>query len=196
LGTAFYYQHQEHHFQVANCHKMPTGLFQKKCSTVEELVEPWLLLLNQLPAKLVILTVSPIRHLKEGLTENQHSKSVLRVACTELSKQLAHVHYFPAYEIMLDDLRDYRFYEADMIHPNQTAQDYIWDQFIETFTQPATRDIMGQWHKVQKNLQHKPFQTGTQQHHQFVRNTLEMIDRLPNHIDTAQEIAWLKKQLQ
>jgi hypothetical protein len=115
-GTAFSYFDKHLNKSVANCHKMPADRFEKRLSTVDEMVENFYSLLSTLPSTTqVVLTVSPVRHTKDGMLENQVSKSTLRLAADIVSKRFENVHYFPAYEIMLDELRDYRFYEADLI---------------------------------------------------------------------------------
>jgi hypothetical protein len=156
-GTSFSYFDKHLNKTVANCHKMPAYRFEKRLSTVEEIVSNFGSLISTLPStKQVILTVSPVRHTKDGMTENQVSKSTLRVAADILSKQFENVHYFPAYEIMLDELRDYRFYEADMIHPNDQAQDYIWERFMETYFDSELQEISKRWNSIYRTLAHKP----------------------------------------
>jgi hypothetical protein len=156
-GTSFSYFDKHLNNTVANCHKMPADRFEKRLSTVDEIVSNFGSLISTLPSTTqVILTVSPVRHTKDGMTENQVSKSTLRVAADILSKQFENVHYFPAYEIMLDELRDYRFYEADMIHPNDQAQDYIWERFMETYFDSELQEISKRWNSIYRTLAHKP----------------------------------------
>jgi hypothetical protein len=156
-GTSFSYFDKHLNKTVTNCHKMPSDRFEKRLSTVDEIVSHFCSLLSTLPSTTqVVLTVSPVRHTKDGMQENQVSKSTLRVAADIISKQFENVHYFPAYEIMLDELRDYRFYEADMIHPNQQAQDYIWERFVSTYFDPELQSIRKRWDSIYRTLAHKP----------------------------------------
>jgi hypothetical protein len=156
-GTSFSYFDKHLNKTVANCHKMPADRFEKRLSTVDEIVDNFKTLLSTLPSTTqVVLTVSPVRHTKDGMLENQVSKSTLRVAADIVSKQFENVHYFPAYEIMLDELRDYRFYEADMIHPNDQSQDYIWERFISSYFDSELQEISKRWNSIYRTLAHKP----------------------------------------
>jgi len=156
-GTSFSYFDKHLNKTVANCHKMPADRFEKRLSTVEELVSDFHSLLSTLPSTTqVVLTISPVRHTKDGMPENQVSKSTLRVAADIVSKKFENVHYFPAYEIMLDELRDYRFYEADMIHPNEQAQEYIWERFMSTYFDNELLSISKRWDSIYRTLGHRP----------------------------------------
>lgn len=156
-GTSFSYFDKYLNKTIANCHKMPSDRFEKRLSTVDEIVTNFISLLSALPSTTqVVLTVSPVRHTKDGMLENQVSKSILRVAADMVSKKFENVHYFPAYEIMLDELRDYRFYEADMIHPNEQAQDYIWERFMSCYFNPELQEIAKRWNSIYRTLAHKP----------------------------------------
>ena len=156
-GTSFSYFDKHLNKTVANCHKMPAERFEKRLSTVDEIVNNFYSLISTLSSTTqVILTISPVRHTKDGMQENQVSKSILRVAADMVAKQFENVHYFPAYEIMLDELRDYRFYEADMIHPNEQAQDYIWERFMSTYFDPELQTIAKRWDSIYRTLAHRP----------------------------------------
>lgn len=171
-GTSFSYFDKHLNKTVANCHKMPADRFEKRLSTVEEIVSNFGSLISTLPATTqVILTVSPVRHTKDGMTENQVSKSTLRVAADIVSKQFENVNYFPAYEIMLDELRDYRFYEADMIHPNEQAQDYIWERFMPAYFDSELQEISKRWNSIYRTLAHRPHPTKLFDH----RRVLEVL---------------------
>ena len=139
LGSAFFWWHNEKARIVNNCHKQPGNLFTQKRASVEEcrsaLTEAIITLKRAAPKAQVVFTVSPIRHLKHGSVGNQLSKSTLIVAAQELAVGFDDVHYFPSYEFLLDDLRDYRWYEEDLIHPNKMAIDYIWENFAEALTE-------------------------------------------------------------
>ncbi len=156
-GTSFSYFDKHLNKLVANCHKMPADRFEKRLSTVDEIVSDFYSLLSTLPSTTQVdLTVSPVRHTKDGMLENQVSKSTLRVAADIVSKRFENVHYFPAYEIMLDELRDYRFYESDMIHPNQQAQDYIWERFKAAYFDSELLTISKKWDSIYRTLGHRP----------------------------------------
>ena len=162
FGTAWVYQMANDQSQitndksqisnvVANCHKMPEQWFTRRRLTVDEIVRTWMLITARYPDKHWLFTVSPIRHIRDGLHENQLSKATLLMAV----EQLNHA-YFPAYEIMLDELRDYRFYADDLVHPSQMAVEYIWERFIEAYCTPQTRNEMTLALKRWKRTQHIP----------------------------------------
>ncbi len=161
FGTAWVYELKESKLLVANCHKMPASLFEKKLLGVEEIqtsISKMIQLIHQInPKASIVFTISPVRHLKDGFVENQLSKSHLFVAINHLLQVTplgVEGAYFPSYEIMMDDLRDYRFYGADMIHPNQVAIDYIWEKFCEVYFSETTSnqmEIVGQWHKLKNH---------------------------------------------
>ena len=139
---------------VSNCHKMPERWFQRRRLTVEEIVEEYtsLLSLPELKDKKVVFTVSPIRHQRDGLHANQLSKATLLLAID----QLRDATYFPAYEIVLDELRDYRFFAEDMCHPSAVAIDYVWEKFSATFFSTATIEQVKQEYKLFLRTQHRP----------------------------------------
>ena len=167
---------------VANCHKIPNTAFEKKRLTIQEIVEGLTPVLKQLkainPELEIIFTVSPVRHLKDGLLENQRSKATLLLAMEALAQQFSFAHYFPAYELVMDDLRDYRFFEKDMAHPNELAIDYIWKAFQTTYFSDSTKAIFKQVKKVVQASLHRPFHPQTPTHQQFVKKQLEKIELL------------------
>jgi hypothetical protein len=166
---------------------MPAERFEKRLSTVDEIVSNFCSLLSTLPSTTqVILTVSPVRHTKDGMMENQVSKSSLRVAADIVSKQFKNVHYFPAYEIMVDELRDYRFYEADMIHPNEQAQDYIWERFASVFFDAELQVIQKKWDSIYRTLGHKPHPAKLFDHRRVLEVLLaELNEEKYQEIDTC-----------
>jgi hypothetical protein len=186
-GTAFSYFDKYLNNSVANCHKMPAERFEKRLSTVDEIVSNFCSLLSTLPSTTqVILTVSPVRHTKDGMMENQVSKSSLRVAADIVSKQFENVHYFPAYEIMVDELRDYRFYEADMIHPNEQAQDYIWERFASVFFDAELQVIQKKWDSIYQTLGHRPHPAKLLDHRRVLEVLLaELNEEKYQRIDTC-----------
>ena len=141
---------------VGNCHKMPEKWFRRRRLTVEEIVAAWQPILAQYPDKRWLFTVSPIRHVRDGLHENQLSKATLLMAVEAIRIQHSEVSYFPSYEIMLDELRDYRFYADDLVHPSSLAVEYIWERFCETFCTPQTINAMNIAHKEWKFAHHRP----------------------------------------
>lgn len=160
-GTAFTYTLKEQNMIVGNCHKWPGYNFDRQLSSVEEITARYITLVEQLhsynPKAKIILTVSPIRHWKEGYRENQLSKSALHLAVDHLQRQSDTFHYFPSYEIVMDELRDYRFFESDMLHPNSVAIEIIWEKLLDTYTTDNTCDICNIMDKYQKMKQHRPF---------------------------------------
>ena len=159
FGTAWVYEWSVGSGQqsvVGNCHKMPAECFTRRRLTAEEIIAAWQPIIERYVDKHWIFTVSPIRHVKDGLHENQLSKATLLQAVEEISNQCAAVSYFPSYEIMLDELRDYRFYADDLVHPSSLAVQYIWERFIDCFCTPQTRNEMNIQHKRWKQTQHRP----------------------------------------
>lgn len=182
LGTAYVFVHKEKGQVVGNCHKLPSNHFERKRLSVGEiegsLAHTLQLLKKAFPSLEVILTVSPVRHIRDGLLENQRSKASLLLATEALTEQFSFVHYFPAYELLIDDLRDYRFFEADLIHPNALAIDYIWEHFLETYVSFGDRPLMGEVQKIVQAATHRPFHPHTEQHQRFIKNQLFHIQQL------------------
>ena len=159
FGTAWVYSHIELDRVVSNCHKLPSSTFIRRMMSIDEIVELWLEKIDQLrvlnPKLKIVFTVSPIRHLRDGAHENQLSKSVLHLAIERLRNTREDVIYFPAYEIMNDDLRDYRFYAADMSHPTDVAVDYIYEIFSKSFLDEETIKISQECEKLSRRLSHR-----------------------------------------
>ena len=153
FGTSWVYTW--HGEVVANCHKLPANLFTRRCLTAEEIVAIWQPIVASMSDKHWIFTVSPIRHIKDGLHANQLSKAVLLQAIDHLTSNNAAVSYFPSYEIMLDELRDYRFYAEDMVHPSQMAVEYIWQRFVDTYMTADTRNEMRTLHQLWRDRHHR-----------------------------------------
>ncbi len=182
FGTSNYYTLKSDNRIVSNCHKVADKEFFRRRLTVEEIVEEYKNLINNLleinPSIKIVFTISPIRHWKDGAHENQLSKSVLFLAVDELSKLFDCVLYFPAYELMMDELRDYRFYEEDMLHPGKPAIDFIWKRFADSFTDKATGNVMLEIEKIQLARQHRPFNTNTDSFKKFVEQQILKINQL------------------
>ena len=182
LGTAHVFVLKKTGEVVANCHKLPAVEFGRKRLNVDEVVRALLPIFEKLKSDLpkleIIATVSPVRHLRDGLTENQRSKATLLLAIDEISQQLPYVHYFPAYELLLDDLRDYRFYAEDLSHPNQLAADYIWQYFEGAFFEEKTKVLCERIERVLTALAHRPFHPQSIEHQDFVKKQVENIRQL------------------
>jgi len=182
LGTAWVYQLKNSGQVVSNCHKVPSNEFVRKMLTVTEIVNSFELIINELrkinPGIKIIFTISPVRHWKETAHGNQLSKSTLLLAVNELLKQVSHTFYFPSYEILLDELRDYRFYADDMLHPSDLAINYIWERFSETCFSVNTQALLKKIDQINKGMFHKPFNENTSAHIRFKNNLLQQIVQL------------------
>ena len=154
FGTAWVYEMDGK--VVGNCHKMPEKNFTRRRLSVEEIVAVWQPILAQYPDKQWLFTVSPIRHISDGLHENQLSKATLLMAVEAIRNQYSAISYFPSYEILLDELRDYRFFADDLVHPSTLAVEYIWERFCETFCTSQTINAMNIAHKEWKFAHHRP----------------------------------------
>jgi hypothetical protein len=200
LGTAFVYERQDNGRIVANCHKLPTSYFQKRLLDPGEILtrfEQLYFAMNAFnPRTRFIFTLSPVRHLRDTLVQNSVSKAALRLAIEMIRKQFSEkVQYFPSYEIMMDDLRDYRFYAPDLIHPNEVAENFIWEKWVETFVDDQAIEFMAKWEKVHKAMSHRPFQPKSEEHQKFVQKTIELLQHLSKVVDVSQELKKMKKQL-
>ena len=156
LGTSWVFRHKEMQKFVTNCHKLPANQFEREFLTVERSIALLSALVKQHPDKQFIFTVSPLRHLKDGLHENQLSKAALLLAVDEVCKLFDNAHYFPAYEIMMDELRDYRFYKEDMVHPTEQAVRYIWERFVDFAVDPKEKPALQAAVEMRQMLHHKP----------------------------------------
>lgn len=199
LGTSLVYKLKNTGDVVANCHKMPQNNFLKEALLVKEMINCFERFYNHIrvvnASINIMLTVSPVRHIKDGLQHNAVSKSKLRVVCDELEKQYSNVHYFPSYEVMIDDLRDYRFYKPDMIHPNEVAENYIWDKFQATYMDEETQQFIKDWKEIKDAVAHRPFNPKSEGHQRFLAKTLLELGAFTEKVDVSQEEARLKEQL-
>lgn len=178
LGTAWVYRNCKSNEIVANCHKVPQKEFTKELLSTVAIQESLKNIISIIavvnPKAKFIFTVSPVRHIKDGFTENQHSKAQLIAAIHQLLGLeiiSSRSEYFPSYEIMMDELRDYRFYAEDMLHPNSVAIDYIWERFSETYISQSAHTTMTEVDGIQKALQHRPFNPASDSHLKFLENT-------------------------
>ena len=182
FGTAQVFSTKKELQIVTNCHKLPQYLFDKRRLGVDEIVTSFLPVFSALkehsPSLKVILTVSPVRHLREGFVENQRSKAALLLAVEALEAEFDFVHYFPAYELLLDDLRDYRFYGDDLIHPNSQAIGYIWEHFEQRFFSTNTQRIIRDVRAIQTAAAHRPFDSQSLDYQQFAKVNLAKIAHL------------------
>lgn len=187
LGTNHVYRLKETGEIVDNCEKRPQNLFQEQELTIEEcedyLRQAILLLKERNPQVQVVLTVSPIRYRKYGFHGSQLSKATLLLAAHQLTK-LENVSYFPAYEIMNDELRDYRFYASDMLHPSEQAVDYIWECLSTHYFSDATKQFLKEWHPLKQALAHKPFHPDSEEYKAFMDKTMSKIEDLKKKYTT------------
>lgn len=201
MGTAIGYRLLETGSVVANCHKLPAKNFERVLLQTDELKYAFGEMYESLkeinPQLQLLLTVSPVRHLKETIEMNSVSKATLRVLCHQLKETHPDVLYFPAYEIMMDDLRDYRFYKEDMLHPTPQAEEYIWQKFVDAYYAPEFRQFIKQWEKIRRAVAHKPFHPESEAHQVFLNNTLEQLHELEQKyaIDATAERTALAQQL-
>ena len=156
LGTSWVFRDKDNGLVVSNCHKLPAARFERVFLSVEQSVHYLAEIVQRHPEKQFIFTVSPLRHLKDGLHENQLSKAALLLAVDQVCKQFGNAHYFPAYEILLDELRDYRFYKEDMVHPTEQAVRYIWERFADFAIDPKEKPAMKAAAELKQMLQHRP----------------------------------------
>nr|WP_315250975.1 GSCFA domain-containing protein [uncultured Flavobacterium sp.] len=203
-GTSWVYRNIERDVIVANCHKVPQKQFVKELLSalaIQESIKNTIRLIQSINSNCnFIFTISPVRHLKDGFVENQRSKSHLITAthnllsemlrqfavargcnlqsAPELRERTGEANYFPSYEIMMDELRDYRFYAEDMLHPNQTAIDYIWERFCESFIDENSFQTMKEVSEIQKGLNHRSFNPDSEQHLKFLSKLHQKIDLL------------------
>ena len=178
LGTSWVYRNIESNEIVANCHKVPQKQFTKELLSIHQIEESLQSIISLIhsvnPNCNFIFTVSPVRHIKDGFAENTLSKAHLIAAIHKtITNHPSPITYFPAYEIMMDELRDYRFYAEDMLHPSQTAIDYIWIQFFENYISESVFGLMKEICSIQKGLQHRPFNPNTESHQKFL-NQLDL----------------------
>ena len=198
FGTAWVYEMEGR--VVANCHKMPANRFVRRCMTVQEIVDMWQPIVEKASEKHWIFTVSPIRHIKDGLHANQVSKAILLQAVDILTAKCSNkpidgltsnaiqpiLSYFPSYEIMLDELRDYRFYAEDMVHPSDVAVEYIWKRFVDTYMTTDTQAEMRILHQLWRDRHHRFLHPDTDEAKAFLLRTEQKLQTL------QQRYSWLR----
>jgi len=182
FGSAWMYRLKATNKIVANCHKMPGSSFDKELISHQEIEQKWKLLLEQLfafnPHIEVVFSVSPVRHWRDGVNQNQISKSHLLIAVNTLTNAFHQAHYFPAYEFLLDELRDYRFYKEDMIHPNQVAIDFIWQKFINWCVESKTAELMQKMEPILRFIEHRPMRISEEKHEEVLQQKNSELQRL------------------
>lgn len=201
LGSSFSYQLTEDDQPVANCHRAPGQWFNKHLLSTEETVSALeesikkLLVFN--PGLQIIFTVSPVRHIRDGVVENNRSKARLIEAVHQLVDKYKHAYYFPSYELVIDVLRDYRFYDIDLVHPNYAATEFVFEKFEQSFIDAEARSYMEEIRKITNGFKHKPFQPETQSHQSFLKRSLEKVkvlqEKLPE-LDFSKEITYFAKR--
>ena len=172
LGTNHIYRLKETGEIVDNCQKRPQSLFQEEELSINQCVDYLSQVVDELyrrcPDIHVVVTVSPIRYAKYGFHGSQLSKAVLLLAANQLTNERPFVTYFPAYEIVLDELRDYRFYQSDMLHPSDQAVEYIWQQLVEAYFSPRAKQFLREWKPIKEALGHRPFQPDSDTYREFL----------------------------
>jgi len=184
FGTSWVFKHKINNTVVSNCHKLPAATFDRYRLSIEQINERWIPLIEKLrrinPNLHIVFTVSPIRHLKDGAHENQLSKSTLLMAIEELTSQYGEelISYFPSYELVLDELRDYRFYAADMTHPSEVAVDFIREKFVAAILDQEAKTVMAELEKILSALKHKTLNNNDKGYISFIENQIEKTNQL------------------
>ena len=187
LGSAYLYEWKEINTEdnykniAANCHKIPTDKFNRRLANAEELLHQLLKMQNAVlainPNVKFIYTISPVRHLREGFVENNRSKATLIQAVHELTNE-TNCFYFPAYELIIDDLRDYRFFAEDLVHPNYAATNYVWEKFVPAVVDEISQSIMVAINELNAAMSHKPFNPSSEAHKKFLNVNLDKVEKL------------------
>jgi hypothetical protein len=201
LGSSFSYRLTEGGEPVANCHRAPSQWFNKYLLTIEETTNALREAIDALqgfnPRLKIIFTISPVRHIRDGVIENNRSKARLLEAVHGLTETYEHCYYFPAYELVIDVLRDYRFYDIDLVHPNYAATEFVFDKFTEYFLDAEALEIMEEVKKIVTGFKHKPFQPETQSHQNFLRTYFDKVKQLQvkyPHVDFEKELHYFSKR--
>jgi len=200
-GTAFVYKYRDTDMTVSNCHRMPANEFEKlllDVSHVKKNISDTIeLLLGINPGLRFIFTISPVRHWRDGAVNNQISKSTLMLALHSLLGNYKNTFYFPSFEIVMDELRDYRFYGEDLLHPNKTAITCIWEKFRESVLSQSCRNAITDMERLFAAMSHRPRNLQSPAHHKFLKNQLEVIEEYKSkysYLDFSEEKDFFKKQ--
>ena len=189
FGTAYVYEQKETRQVVSNCHKLPESCFNRRILSVDEIVNEYTSLITSMVARnshlKVLFTVSPIRHIRDGMHANQLSKAVLLLAIDKLKQRLDYVSYFPSYEIVMDELRDYRFYTEDMLHISPQGIEYIWEKFQSLYMTSATEAWMKRIDKINKTLLHRPTDPDSSVYQELMKKTAQERERLERELSIS-----------
>ncbi len=203
FGTARVYHHKKRDHIVSNCQKLPAKEFRRYLLNVNDIVEGYRELIRQLQKfnhnLHIVFTISPVRHWKDGAVGNQQSKAILILAIQEILEEFPELEYFPAYEILMDELRDYRFYAEDMIHPGETGINYIWNRFCDTYIKKSTWKLMEKVDAIVKARNHRPFHPKSLEYQDFLKKQIEKTEQLMDkhpHIDLRPELDYFIAQLE
>ncbi len=196
LGSAFSYSLREQQLPVANCHRAPADWFIKKLLPIDEMLSALDQMLHRLfhfnPSLQIIFTVSPVRHIRDGVIENNRSKARLIEVVHQLANKFNRIYYFPAYELVIDVLRDYRFYDKDLVHPNYQATGFVLENFMQHYVEPSSQTIAGEVKKIQIAYRHKALHPDTEAHRRFLKEqfikTKELAGKYP-FLDFTRELA-------
>jgi lysophospholipase L1-like esterase len=187
---------------AANNHKGPSEWFHRRLMTEPEVLEKLKNMMQKLKSAnhdlQVIFTISPVRHIREGVIENNRSKAVLIQAVHELVNEYDNAHYFPAYELVIDDLRDYRFYAEDLVHPNYFATQYVWEKFTDACFDDPTKQLITELHDINLAFRHKPFNPGSAEHKKFLHTYLQktkMLQEKFSYLDFSKELEYFNREL-
>lgn len=198
-GSAIVYKHKALGEVVANCHKVPQNQFDKEMlslRTVRTSMQNTIDCIRKVnPSVHFVVTVSPVHHLKHGMEQNMLSKSILRLASEDITSRNKDTVYFPSFEIMMDELRDYKYYKQDKVHPSTEAEDYIWDTFKTTQMDDKALKFIEQWDHISRALQHRPMHVASKAHQRFLKETLMKLEQLSSEIDVTNERAHLESQI-
>jgi lysophospholipase L1-like esterase len=199
LGTAYAYRHLAANTLVGNCHKVPADRFVKELLHSDQITIPFEQLMHKLRSfrrdLRIILTVSPVRHTKDSLPLNQVSKATLRLLCHRLSEKFVQAEYFPSYEIMVDELRDYRYYKEDLIHPNSVAEEYIFRTFADSYINPTTFQFMKEWESIRQLMNHRPQHGYTASQYKFLSNLRTRLSQMSATMDVSGELIEVERRI-
>jgi hypothetical protein len=197
FGTSFSYRLIDNQQSVANCHRAPGKWFEKHLLSLEETIQSLQHSIEKLklfnPGLKIIFTISPVRHIRDGVVENNRSKARLIEAVHYLTEKYNDIYYFPAYELVVDVLRDYRFYDIDLVHPNYAATEFVFNKFQQSFIAEEAQVFMEEIKKISNGYKHRPFQPQTESHKSFLQHTLETVkslqEKLPK-LDFSKEMKY------
>ncbi|XOV95136.1 MAG: GSCFA domain-containing protein [Bacteroidota bacterium] len=199
FGSSWVYRHQSSDAIVANCHKIPQKEFTKSILSVNQIVDSYQEAIRSVrsinPELHIIFTVSPVRHIKDGLAQNNLSKSVLIQAVNEIVNIDKKASYFPSYELIIDVLRDYRFFKEDMVHPTDQAIQYVWKEFVNVYFDQQTRDFILEWDKILKDINHRPFHPESAAHQIFLKSLVNKLKSYQDVVDISTELKKTEDQL-